>query len=182
MGRQYVVAEVFMFMTCHLCCCNIWLETFVTSPTTQIKHNNHIIIHRDGLFHYQCSKILVTFEKQNYKIRAKRKNQRKLNKLPRTNSVFISQKNIYVFYIYLFIALGIFQKHKFVNFWKDCYAWLGSDIGGSLYWGNSQSNQNGLKYFVGKVGEFRENLITTLIIKIEDFIFVYFVYQVLSLL
>ena len=58
---------------------------------------------------------------------AKRKNQRKLYKLPGTNSVFISKKNIYVFYIYLFIALGIFQKHKFVNFWKDFYAWLGSD-------------------------------------------------------
>ena len=48
--------------------------------------------------------------------------------------------------------------------------------------GAPYTEANGLKYFVGKVGEFRENLITTLIIKIEDFIFVYFVYQVLSLL
>ena len=139
-GRQYVCSgwgsSFFMFMTCHLSCSNIWLETFVTSlqppATTQIKLNNNIIIHREGSHHINDQNVQKYFslEKQIYKIRAKRKNQSKLNKLPRTNSVFISpKKHFYVFYIYLFIALGIFQKHKFVNFWKDCYAWLGSDTG-----------------------------------------------------
>ena len=123
-----------MFMTCHLCCCNIWLETFVTSPTTEIKLNNHnIIIHSHGIFH---SRQLPMF-KNTLDLKSKttefgpngKTRENRTNCLEQILFSFPPKKHFYVFYIYLFIALGIFQKHKFVNFWKDCYAWLGSDTG-----------------------------------------------------
>ena len=47
----------------------------------------------------------------------KSKNQTKLAKLPGTNFVFIFS-NIYVFYIYLFIALGIFCNINLSSFQK----------------------------------------------------------------
>ena len=98
-----------MFITCHLFCSNFWLGTFIFQ---QIKQN--IKLSRDWSKQEVVRRIFWFGFIQSID---KSKNQTKLAKLPGTNFVFIFS-NIYVFYIYLFIALGIFCNINLSSFQK----------------------------------------------------------------